>query len=224
MLTVVLVEDHDALRLATGNILQDAGYRVLAGASVEEVEGRADHAAVDVYVLDLNLPGRDGADYAASIRHANPQVGIIMFTARATPADISRGYQQGADVYLTKPVAPEALVGAIEALGRRMYPLGVPRFDYVLDACQQTLSGPTGVVALKRTELALLAGFLKEPGQTLETWQVSEYLGQEELNKPSLEVQLVRLRKKLIEAGAQPKSLRAVRLSGYQLCLRIRFE
>lgn len=222
MLTVVLVEDHDALRLATSCILVDAGYRVLAGASVEEIEARADQTAVDVYVLDLNLPGRDGADYAASIRRANQRVGIIMVTARATAVDIGRGYEHGADVYLTKPVAPESLLGAIEALGRRLYPLVNTNANYQLDAREQTLKGPAGGVALKRTEFALICAFLKEPGQALETWQVSECLGQEELNKPSIEVQLVRLRKKLAAVGAPAKALRSIRLSGYQLCLDVR--
>lgn len=224
MLTVVLVEDHDALRLATSSILRDAGYKVIEGASVEAVEARSEKTDVDVYVLDLNLPGRDGADFAASIRWTNARVGIVMFTARIGSADIARGYQKGADVYLSKPVAPEALLGAIEALGRRVRPSLQSECAYTLDMQEHTIKGPAGIVPLKRSEIALMCGFLKEPGQMLETWQVSECLGQETINKPSLEVQLVRLRKKLAAAGAPAKSLRSVRLSGYQLCLEVRLS
>ena len=78
-------------------------------------------------------------------------------------------------------------------------------------------------VRLSAAETAMLVAFCRAPGQRVAYWQIAETLGLDLENyaKASLEVRIVRLRKKLVEAGAQPACIEAVRGHGYQLCTPI---
>ena len=119
-LHIVIVEDHESLREVTANVLSEAGYQVTAVAYAEDVDHLLKGQKVDLFILDLNLPGEDGLSLARRIRKVQPRVGIIMATARGSKDDMVNGYDSGADIYMTKPIAPEALLAAIDALGRRM--------------------------------------------------------------------------------------------------------
>jgi DNA-binding response OmpR family regulator len=85
------------------------------------------------------------------------------------------------------------------------------------------LSGPQGVVNLSDHECQLLVALNRAKERRLETWQLLELLGKDadENEKRALTVQLVRLRKKLADAGASEPSLKSIRGSGYQLCVAI---
>jgi DNA-binding response OmpR family regulator len=83
------------------------------------------------------------------------------------------------------------------------------------------LNGPKGSVVISRAELQMLSAFATSAGQQLEHWQLMEALGQQpdDLRKATLEVKMVRLRKKLFEVGAEHRCIRSIRLVGYQLCV-----
>jgi DNA-binding response OmpR family regulator len=88
------------------------------------------------------------------------------------------------------------------------------------------LNGPKGAIVISRAELQMLSAFSTSAGQQLEYWQLMELLGHapDEFRKATLEVKIVRLRKKLIEVGAELRCLRAVRLVGYQLCVPLQIR
>jgi DNA-binding response OmpR family regulator len=109
-LHVVLVEDNDALRLATSVILVQAGFEVSGVACAEDVDDLPTARVPDLYVIDVNLPGEDGFSLAARLRRARPWVGIVITTARIRVDDRVHGYEQGVDVYLPKPVNPPELL------------------------------------------------------------------------------------------------------------------
>src|SRR5690349_8051829 len=75
--------------------------------------------AYDVIVLDVMLPGRDGFDVAAEVRKAGVYVPILMLTARGRPEDVLRGFEAGADDYLTKPFELAILLARVRGLLRR---------------------------------------------------------------------------------------------------------
>lgn len=227
-LNIVVVEDHDALRGLICEALSARGHQVTGLTCAEDLPDLMPGGAIDVFLLDLNLPGEDGLSLAKRLRAVHPLVGIVMATARTSTTDRIAGYEQGADIYLPKPFEVEELLAAIEAVGRRHRSQsvigGISRDTFVLDQIQLKLAGPDNlVVTLTSGEAAMVAAFVRAPGQRLEVWQITEILGKtiESYNKASLEVRLTRLRKKLIEAGAPDNCLESIRREGYQLCMAV---
>ncbi len=228
-LNIVLIEDHDILRQMVQQALEEAGHQVVALSCAEELEDEAGGQQVDVFLIDLNLPGEDGLSLTERLRAAYPLAGLIVVTARSGLKDKLEGYARGADLYLTKPLEVPELCAAVAALGRRR-----ERVDNLLQdqntqrftlRQQHMRIGKAGQaeVALSASETSILVAFSRAPGQRIAYWQIAETLGLdlETYAKASLEVRIVRLRKKLVEAGAPGTCIESVRGHGYQLCLSI---
>ncbi|PKO90141.1 MAG: transcriptional regulator [Betaproteobacteria bacterium HGW-Betaproteobacteria-10] len=222
-LNLLVVEDHDDLREATVAALEAMGHRVRGVDCAEAMDEILPYYPADVLLLDLNLPGEDGLSIARRLRAAEPSIGIIMVTARNQAKDVMQGYGSGADIYVTKPISPEELHAAIQALTRRIRPQERAETPLALNMQTLQLTGPQGVVDLSNHECQLLAAINRAKDHRLETWQLLELLGKEvdDNEKRALTVQFVRLRKKLTEAGASEPSLKSIRGSGYQLCVAI---
>lgn len=227
-LNVVLVEDHEVLRLLLEQALRENGHTVTALSCAEDLEDEPGGLPVDIFLIDLNLPGEDGFSLIRRVRRAYPLAGVIIVSARSGLEDKVSGYESGADLYLSKPVEVPELCAAIASMGRRRQRLGHMLDDvdtFTLSQQQMTIIRP-GHAATKLTtaECAMLAAFARAPGQRILYWQIAEALDLDlqHYAKSSLEVRMVRLRKKLIEAGAGPDCVEAVRGQGYQLCIPVR--
>jgi DNA-binding response OmpR family regulator len=226
-LNIVLVEDHDILRMLLKQALQEFGHQVVALSCAEELEDEAQGFPADVFLIDLNLPGEDGLSLTERVRAAYPLAGLIIVTARARLEDKLEGYARGADLYLSKPLEVPELCAAVAALGRRRQRVGQLLDQHqglTLSQKQMSLSknGHTAV-NLSAAETAILVTLARAPGQRAAYWQIAETLGLDlqKYAKASLEVRIVRLRKKLIEAGAASSCIEAVRNHGYQLCIPV---
>jgi DNA-binding response OmpR family regulator len=222
-LNIMVVEDHDALRDVTVEALTRQGHHVCGVDCAEAVPDEAALRTIDLMVIDLNLPGEDGISLATRIRAAQPNVGIIMVTARNQLPQRLAGYQAGADIYLTKPTSIDELLAAIAALARRIKPQALKADALTLDLATLSLCGPLGSVSLSGHEAALLTALVRAKDQQLESWQLIA-LGDKavtEASKKALEVQIVRLRKKLQQAGAPDASIKALRGQGYKLLLKM---
>jgi DNA-binding response OmpR family regulator len=92
-----------------------------------------------------------------------------------------------------------------------------------LDMQRLVLSGAKEVVSVTDTDASVLSALARAPGQRLGFWQLHEVLGQlpNEANKASLEVRMVRLRKKITQASGDDGALKAIRGHGYQLCMAL---
>ena len=218
-LSIVVVEDHQDLRELTCMALANKGHHVLGLSCAEELEDAVKGSAVDVFILDLNLPGEDGISLAKRIRQAYPLVGIVMLTARSQAKEKVQGYESGADLYMTKPVDFEELCAALRGFVRRRQTAP----EGILTLSKLTLTGASGSVRLSSAESDMLMAFARAPSSRLETWQLGQVLGLEMdgLNKASLEVRIVRLRKKMVEAGAPSAVIESIRNVGYQLSVPI---
>jgi DNA-binding response OmpR family regulator len=218
-LNIVVVEDHQDLRELTCMALANKGHHVFGLSCAEELEDAVKGGATDVFILDLNLPGEDGISLAKRIRQAYPLVGIIMLTARSQAKEKVQGYESGADLYMTKPVDFEELCAALQGFVRRRQVAS----EGTLTLSKLTLTGSVGSVRLSSAEADMLMAFARAPASRLETWQLAHILGMEMdgLNKASLEVRIVRLRKKMLEAGAPSSVIESIRNVGYQLSVPI---
>lgn len=225
VLNIVLVEDHDALREVMIEILSAKGHNVIGLDCAEAIDEQFSRGPIDLIVADLNLPGEDGFSLVQRIRQAQPLIGIIMVTARHEVSDKVTGYSMGADIYLSKPVAPDELIAAVSSIGRRLSAQTsqaklATTSNLRLDTKKLVLTGPTGETSVTDTESVILTALARAPSQRLEIWQLLEMLGinMDTYNKSTFEVRIARLRKKIIMVGADKSSLRVIRLSGYQLC------
>jgi DNA-binding response OmpR family regulator len=222
-LNIVVVEDHDALREVTVEALCAMGHNALGVDCAESVDDGIGAFPIDLLVIDLNLPGEDGISLARRLRAAQPDIGIIMVTARNQINEKLSGYESGADLYLTKPTSVEELGAAVQALARRIKRHERERADVVLNFADLFLQGPLKSIGVSAHEAAMLSALARAPCRRLESWQLIELSGKAEadFSKHTLEVQIVRLRKKLMQAGVVSQPIKAVRGQGYQLCVKL---
>lgn len=219
--SVMVVEDHDALRTATIKVLQQAGFDVVGVSCAEDVDDAHLSQVFDGYVVDLNLPGEDGFSLALRLRRARPKAKIIMTTARTFLEDRVKGYEAGADIYMPKPVDPEELVAALTWLIARSRAEEGDQFLLRIDAKKHLLFGPACEVKLAASEVRVLLALAQAKDQTLERWQLMVQLNPygDEISGDNLQVRVSQLRRKLALCGVEGESIKAQRGVGYKLCV-----
>ena len=229
LLNIAIVEDHDALREIMVEVLRREGHHVQGLDCAEALDDSLIRSRIDLLISDLNLPGADGYSLTRRFRAAHPLAGIIMVTARNALDDKVNGYQVGTDIYLTKPVSPDELVAAVNSVARRLQAQstqGQPQTATSLqfDSRRSILSGPLGTCTLVAAESTVLTALARAPDQQLEVWQLLELLNLdlETYTKSTFEVRLARLRKKLVQVGAEKASLRVIGRGTYQLTVTLR--
>jgi len=228
---IALVEDDALLRKEIFYHLKQADFQVFAVSNGRSLDELLITEPIDIFILDLTLPGEDGLSIAKRIRASIPKVGIVMMTARGSTADRVKGYESGADIYLYKPVAPEELAAGLQSLIRRLTPsFSIPRWK--LNLTDRSIVGPSvgQRAVLTNSEKVLLVGLIQAPNHTLENEVIAEILSQrsgtEDMGKRALESLVSRLRRKLgeiSEPGADV-ALKSVWGVGYQLCISIDIE
>jgi len=221
-LKIALVEDNDDLRDLLFRDISKAGYSVKSAGCADDLDDLASMMAFDVLILDINLPGESGLDIARRYKHSNPDIYIIMLTARVGTDDKIVGYEAGADIYLTKPVASVELLAAIGSVCRRLIKLNNQYSDVALKVREMLLVGSASI-ELNRQETVILKALTESSDGHLPYYRLLELCGEDvnATSKSTLEVRIVRLRKKLAEAGLEGKTIKAIRGDGYQLLSRI---
>lgn len=228
---VALVEDDRLLREEISSHLLAHGFEVHAVNSATALDDLMARTPVDLYILDLNLPGEGGLSLCRRLRQTLPNAGIAILTARLSLNDRLAGYEMGgADIYLTKPVAPDELVMVLRSLGRRINKNKISH-DWSLNLRDRTLKSPHAESKLRLTnrEKILLVALIQAKENTLESGALCDlYTGDESddlMSKHALEELVARLRKKLRSAlpeGAE-QPIKSVWGVGYQLCIPVEF-
>src|SRR5215203_793992 len=220
---LVVEDDHDIADLIV-HYLHNAGHstdRLASGAGVMQ---QLQHAAADLVILDLMLPGLSGLAVSRAMREdaATSRVPIIMLTARGDEADRLAGFAQGADDYVTKPFSAKELVARVTALLRRTgapgsTDAGVQRYNgIVIDAGRHRVTVDGKDVRLTAKEFLLLQYLVRHRGRVLsrdvlltDVWGY-QYTG----GTRTVDVHIRRLREKL---PALAKGLVTVKQFGYRL-------
>ena len=228
-LVVALIEDDRLLREEVVEHLTAHQFVVHAVSSAAGFDDLASRVALDLFVIDWNLPGESGLSLSRRLREAMPGAGIVLMTARVALHDRLTGYRQGgADVYLTKPVAPDELVAVLLSLGRRVKPADSGQ-AWSLDLRDRTLQGPLAQQKIRLTgrEKTLLLALVQAKDNTLESGALCDLYGSDDsddlMSKRTLEELVARLRKKLkaVQEPTAEAAIKSVWGVGYQLCLRI---
>jgi two-component system KDP operon response regulator KdpE len=170
----ILVVDDDPLivRLLRTH-LDRAGYGVTTASDGQTALDQAAADLPDLVVLDLTLPGLDGYEVCRQLREFS-LVPVIMLTARGEQVDKLRGFEAGADDYLTKPFAPPELLARVRAVLRRSQqaaPSGAPSVlrcgELSVDFMRRRVSVRGEPVKLTRTEFQLLQQLALNAGKVL---------------------------------------------------------
>jgi DNA-binding response OmpR family regulator len=199
--------------------LQNEGYAVELAFDGEEALNIGMAGGLDVIVLDVMLPGRDGFDVMRNLRAAKSMVPTIMVTARDAMSDIVRGLDCGADDYLTKPFALDVLLARIRALSRRgpaTYPDDLQFQDLVLRSRTHEMLRGGRAAPLTRTEYGILEVLIRRSGCVVPRDVLVEagWGGGAEVSDNTLYVFIRALRAKI---GNDPQLLHTVRGVGYSL-------
>ena len=219
---LLVVEDHLALLDVTVETLTAQGHEVIGITSAEGLHELPAHFAVDIALLDLNLPGEDGRSLARRLRQLQPGIGITMLTARNALQHKLAGYEHGADIYLTKPIESQELCATVQALAQRLHRSVAPTQQvFIFDPRNRRIKTPQGELLLRPAESVFLHALALMPEQTLAIWEALEALEKpvDDHGKTQLEVLVSRLRGKLIAHGSPATPIRALRGKGYQLCM-----
>ena len=214
---------HDALRDATVAALRGMGHAVRGVGRAEALAGGLDSFRTDLLVVDLDLPNGEGIGLSRRMRSKQPDIGIIAVSTQTGLDEKLAAYRGGADIYLTKPTSVAEFAAAVDALSRRIRPRADGAARFTLNPLTLQLHGQRAVVNVSSHECALLLAFAEADKYCLETAHMLDLSGKanDSLGKRALEVQLVRLRKKLADAGATEPAIKAIRGSGYQLCIHL---
>jgi two-component system, OmpR family, copper resistance phosphate regulon response regulator CusR len=220
---ILLVEDEAKVAGALKEGLEAEQYAVTIAATGEEGYFLATTQPVDLLLLDLMLPGRDGLEILAAARQAGFRAPVLILTARDSIQDRVVGLDGGADDYLVKPFAFPELLARIRALTRRVrHELAPCRklADLELDCGTRRVTRRQREIDLTPKEFELLEYLMRVPGQIVsremlarDVWQV--FARATPLDNV-IDVHIARLRRKL-DDPFETKLLRTVRGVGFLL-------
>ncbi len=231
---VLALDDDASMRELISDYLTDNELRVSAVASGAELDAVMARETIDLIVLDLRLHGEDGMQIARRLRESS-LIPILMLTGRNDEADRVMGLELGADDYMTKPFSPRELLARIRALLRRArspaqgqatavdsmakvraYRFGGWEFNVGL---RRLKAADDRIVSLTNGEFSLLAAFLSSPGRVLSRDQLLELsrLHNAEVYDRTIDVQILRLRRRIEADPARPQYIKTQRGAGYLL-------
>jgi two-component system response regulator PhoP len=223
---ILVVEDDPGMRndiLIPG--LEEAGFNVVGAGSAAEAYRCMLTRDFSLFILDVGLPDEDGFTMA---RHLRPltDAGIVMLTGRKRgKADRIRGLDDGADVYLSKPIAIDVLAATVRSLLRRLRQPKNWRPDEALpgwryDTDSWNLASPRGAkVRLSHAERLVVGLLAASSGETVARNTIISRLAQDihEFDPHRLEMLIHRLRRKVLSITNEHLPLNAVRGVGYVL-------
>jgi DNA-binding response OmpR family regulator len=227
----VLVVDDDAVdRERVANYLALNDFRVTPAESGKRMMEILRDEPIDLVALETTLRGEDGQHLARRLRETS-MVPIIIVTSRTEEADRVMGLELGADDYVTKPFSMRELLARIRAVMRRYThsersldrSRAVRAYQFAgwnLNVPLRALKAPSGErVPITNGEFGLLLAFLTRPNRSLSRDQLLELsrLRSTDVYDRSIDVQILRLRRKIETDPARPELIKTERGLGYRL-------
>ena len=221
---ILVVDDDDEIRSLLQVVLTREGFDVQLAKDAPSARRilRAPDS-VDVIILDVMMPGEDSLSFCERLRETL-DTPILMVSARGLSVDRSIGLETGADDYLPKPFERRELVARVKAILRRRGPsarAGKCRVGGLLvDLERRAVTGHQDEqLALTSGEFDLLRCFIDRPGRVLSRDQLIEWTRGRESDAfdRNIDVQMSRLRKKLVESGFPEDGIKTIRNVGYIL-------
>jgi two-component system OmpR family response regulator len=226
---VLVVDDDPSMRDVIGTYLESQNFQVSTASDGRGMTRVLADKPVDLIILDLKLTNEDGLDLMRGL-DGRSDVPVILVTGhRRDETDRVVGLELGADDYLIKPFGLRELLARVRAVLRRSAAVALrsrqdekrTRYRFAgweLNMRTRRLTSPTGnTVALTAGEFNLLTAFLRSPQQILSREQLlaASRVHDEEVFDRSVDIQILRLRRKLETNPSEPQLIKTERGAGY---------
>ena len=225
--TILIVDDEPDLREVLEEYFVAQGYIALCAENAEKARGLAAKHPVDIALLDIAMPGEDGLSLARYLRERYARLAIVLLTSAGTVVDRIVGLEIGADDYVTKPFDPRELLARVKSVLRRTSAafsaeVGAERVRIgrcVLDRTAHKLTDEDGrEVSMSPLEFILLKALSDHPDRVLTRERILNLSGQDDWDPldRSVDLRILRLRKKIEPDPEHPQYIRTVRSEGYK--------
>ena len=218
---ILVIDDDQRLRLLLKQFLEKNGFRVSDAEDTDQAKKIMKSFIFDLLVIDIMMPGQNGLDFLKEVRLKN-NIPALMLSAMSAPEDRLDGLEFGADDYMTKPFEPRELLLRIQNILKRFTP-------NIYKNNENTRFGPflfnhnslnlykDGIsVHLTTSEQKLLNCFSLSPNKALSRDDINKLLGGN-MEIRSIDVAIVRIRRKLEQDQRYPVYLQTVRGVGWML-------
>ena len=237
-LNILVVDDDERLCNLLRRYLSGEGYHVTTALNGEQMRRHIEKEMPDLVILDLILPDDDGLLLAQELR-VNPQLGIIILTAKGETVDRIVGLEVGADDYISKPFNNRELLARIHSVLRRLRIEGgnhaghglnhkSAQFSgWTMDLAAHELVSPAGDnVYLTSKEYKLLLLFITSTRRVLSRTKILDHIADSEWNPDDrrIDVLVGKVRKKIEENPEQPLLIKTIRGEGYMFTAQVEFK
>ena len=224
--TLLIVDDEPDVREVLEEYFVAHGYAAIGAESAAAARTAAAQHTIDLALIDIHMPGEDGLSLARHLRERYASIAIVMLTSASTLVDRVVGLEIGADDYVTKPFDPRELMARVKSVLRRTAAahraeIGARRVRIgrcVLDVPAHRLTDESGTeVAMSPLEFDLLKALAEHPNRPLSRERILN-LGRQRDWDPfdrSVDLRVMRLRKKIEPDPEHPRFIRTVRNEGY---------
>lgn len=216
---ILIVEDEPKLARLEADYLQHAGFQTSCLDKGLEVVPWLKDNTVDLILLDLMVPGRDGLDICRDIRSFS-QIPIIIVTARIEEVDRLLGLEMGADDYICKPFSPREMVARVKAVLRRLQPPATQPVAQTLklDAQSFKVQYDDVEVELTAVEFQLLYALYQQPGRIFSRSKLMDLIYQDQrvVSDRTIDSHIKKLRKKLADLIPEKEVIHSVYGAGYR--------
>ena len=208
MLIGIIEDEEDLLELLEFNLKQE-GYDVVGFLNTKRVKNFIIEEMPDLLIVDRNLPKIEGVNFVKEIKNEGFDIPVIFLTAKNSEEDILKGFEAGADDYITKPFSMAELKARVKAVLKRNKKLSniISYKNFKLDLDNTILRDENKKISLTNNELNLLKIFFENPNRVISRKEIAEIL---EISEKSVNVAVNRLNHKT-------PLLEAVRGVGYKL-------
>jgi two-component system phosphate regulon response regulator OmpR len=224
--TILIVDDEPEVRAVLEEYLVTHGYAAIGAENAGVARAKAATHAIDLALVDINMPGEDGLSLARHLRERHHKVAIVMLTSASTVVDRIVGLEMGADDYIPKPFDPRELLARVKSVLRRTSAdahgdLGAARVRMgrcVLDIAAHRLIDDKGAeVAMSPLEFDLLKALAEHPNRALSRERILNLRQQQDWDPfdRSVDLRIMRLRKKIEPDPDHPRFIRTIRNEGY---------
>lgn len=229
--TVLVVDDEPELRSLLGEYFSRHGIAVRTAADAQAARAALAETLPDLAILDVNMPGENGLSLARWMRDTYPRVGLVMLTTAGESVDRVVGLELGADDYIPKPFEMRELLARVRAVLRRLKlsqtaqapapqldPHRVQFGNCQLDLESRRLFGADqSEIEISAAEFDLLALFARNPNRPLNRDQIMEQAHNRgwDVFDRSIDLRVMRLRRKIETNPDKPEVLKTVRNVGY---------
>lgn len=226
---ILVVDDDEITRECLRSYFEEEKYSVVCAETAEQAKAVLNSQVIDVILLDIRLPGKDGLTFTREVR-AYSEVGIILVSGRQEEVDRLMGFEFGADEYITKPFNPREILARTKNLSRRVKhsrenrrqkPLqhtykAFERWRLNMDK-RQLIDENQQQTQLTEGEFQLLNTLISNAGQVMSREQILEQIRNREWvpSDRTVDVLIGRLRRKLNDDPANPQTILTIHGIGY---------